>query len=155
MIIMTVEITRGRWLLTSTYWVCLPCVPPHLAPTLDFCHRDRTVTGSLKLKFSMYLLLSEDVFMAGGWGEVFNSRTSMHWATRYGLKNVRASQVAQMVNNLPAMRKTWVQALRQEDPLEKGMATHSSILAWKIPWTEEPGELQSMQSHRVGHDWSD
>ena len=77
MIIMTVEITRGRWLLTSTYWVCLPCVPPHLAPTLDFCHRDRTVTGSLKLKFSMYLLLSEDVFMGGGWGEVFNSRTSM------------------------------------------------------------------------------
>ena len=47
---------------------------------------------------------------------------------------------------------TWVRSLGQGDPLEKGMATHSSILAWKIPWTEEPGRLQSMGSHRVGHD---
>ena len=46
---------------------------------------------------------------------------------------------------------TWVQSLGQEDPLEKGMATHSSILAWRIPWTEEPGRLQSMESQRVGH----
>ena len=49
-----------------------------------------------------------------------------------------------MVKNLPAMRETWVQSLSQEDPLEKGMATHSSILAWRIPWVEEPGKLQSM-----------
>lgn len=68
MIIMTVEITQGRWLQTSTCGVCLPCVPPRLAPTLDFCRCDRTVTGSLKLKFSMYLPLSEDVFMGGGEG---------------------------------------------------------------------------------------
>ena len=52
--------------------------------------------------------------------------------------------MAQMVKNLPAMRETWVQSLSQEDPLEKGMATHSSILAWRIPWVEEPGRLQSM-----------
>ena len=51
------------------------------------------------------------------------------------------SLVAQMVKNLPAMRETWVLSLDQEDPLEKGMVTHSSILAWRIPWTEEPGRL--------------
>ena len=55
-----------------------------------------------------------------------------------------ASLVAQMVKNLPAMRETWVPSLGQEDPLEKGMATHSSILAWGIPWTEEPSGLSSM-----------
>ena len=54
--------------------------------------------------------------------------------------------VAQMVKNLPAMQKTWVQSLGQEDPLEKGMATHSSILAWRILWTQDPGGLQSMGS---------
>ena len=54
--------------------------------------------------------------------------------------------MAQMVKNLPAMLETWVRSLGQEDPLEKEMATHSSILAWKIPWTEEPGRLQSMGS---------
>ena len=57
-----------------------------------------------------------------------------------------------MVKCLPAMSETWVQSLSQEDPLEKEMATHSSTFAWKIPWTEEPGRLQSMGSQRVGHD---
>ena len=60
--------------------------------------------------------------------------------------------VAQMVKNLPAMWETWVQSMGQEDPLEKGMANHATILAWRIPWTEEPGGLQSMESQRVGHD---
>ena len=55
-----------------------------------------------------------------------------------------ASLVAQMVKNLPAMQETWVQSLGWEDPLEKGMATHSSILAWTVPWTEASGGLQSM-----------
>ena len=59
--------------------------------------------------------------------------------------------VAQMVKNPSAMQDTGVQAMGQEDPLEKGMATHSSILAWKIPWTEEPGGLQSLGVQRVGH----
>jgi len=58
-----------------------------------------------------------------------------------------------MVKHLPAMRETWVQSLCQGDPLEKEMVTHSSALAWKIPWTEEPGKLQSMGSQRVWHDW--
>ena len=64
----------------------------------------------------------------------------------------RGFLVAQMVKNLPTMQETWVCSLGQEDPLEKGMATHSSILAWRIPRTEEPGGLQSMGSQRVGHD---
>ena len=57
-----------------------------------------------------------------------------------------------MVKNLSAMQETWIQSLGQEDPLRKGMPTHSSILAWRIPWTEESGGLQSMGSRRVGHD---
>ena len=59
-----------------------------------------------------------------------------------------ASLIAQLVKNLPAMQETWVRFLGPEDPLEKEMAIHSSILAWKIPWTEEPGGLQSMGSQR-------
>ena len=58
------------------------------------------------------------------------------------------SLAAQMVKNLPAMRETWVQSLGWEDPLEEGMGTHSSILAWRIPWTKEPDGLQSMGSQR-------
>ena len=60
--------------------------------------------------------------------------------------------MAQLVNNLPAMQESWVRSLGQEDPLENKMATHSSILAWRIPWIEEPGWLQSMGSKRVEHD---
>ena len=74
-------------------------------------------------------------------------------------KNVKrslyeASLVAQTVKPLPAMQETRVQSLGWEDPLEKEMATHTSTLAWKIPWTEEPGRLQSMGSQRVRHDWA-
>ena len=66
-------------------------------------------------------------------------------------KEKRSSLVAQTVKNLPAMWETPVPSLGREDPLEKGMAIHSSILAWRIPWTEEPGGLKSMGSQRVGH----
>ena len=62
--------------------------------------------------------------------------------------------VAQMVKKLSAMQETWIRSLSQEDPLEKGMVTHSSILAWRTPWTEEPGGLQSMGLQRAGHDWA-
>ena len=65
-----------------------------------------------------------------------------------------ASLVVQAVKNPPAMQKAWVRFLGWKDPLEKGTATHSSILAWRIPWTEEPGGLQSMGSQRVGHNWA-
>ena len=60
--------------------------------------------------------------------------------------------VAQTVKNLPAVRENWVPSMGQEDPLEKGMAMHPGILAWTIPWIEEPGGLQSMGLQRVGHD---
>ena len=63
--------------------------------------------------------------------------------------------VAQMVKNLSAMQETQVRLLGHEDPLEEGLATHSSVLAWRIPWTEEPGGLQSTGSPRVGDDLSD
>ena len=63
-----------------------------------------------------------------------------------------ASLVAQMVKCLPAMQETWVHSLGGEDPLEKGMATHSRVLTWRIPWTEEPGGLRSMESQRVERD---
>ena len=75
-----------------------------------------------------------------GFGRIYESR--------------RASLVTQMVKRLPAMQETWVRFLGQKDPLEKEMAIHSSTLAWKIPWTEEPDRLQCMGSQRVGHDWA-
>ena len=73
--------------------------------------------------------------------------------TFFGIAFLWVSLMAQMVKLLPAMQETWVPSLGQEDPLEKEMATYSSTLAWKIPWTEKPGRLQSMESQRVGHDW--
>ena len=76
--------------------------------------------------------------------------TELITVCEYYYQNCWASLVAQTVKNLCAMQETWVQSLGWEDPLEKGMVTHSSILAWKIPWTEEPGRLQSMGSERVG-----
>ena len=60
--------------------------------------------------------------------------------------------VAQLIKNLPVMKEIWILSLSQEDPLEKGMVTHSSILAWRIPWIEESCGLHSMESQRAGHD---
>ena len=79
-----------------------------------------------------------------------------HWDTWAWLKlfETEVYMVAQTVKNLPAMHKAWVWSLGWEDPLEEGMATHTSFLAWRIPWTEEPGR-SSIGLHRVGHDWSD
>ena len=65
-----------------------------------------------------------------------------------------ATSTVQMLKCLPTMQETWVRSLGQEDPLEKEKTTHSSTLAWKIPWSEEPGGLQSMGSQRFGHDWA-
>ena len=99
-------------------------------------------------------------------GESGNSATLYFWGALKSLQMVtavmklkdgysldsRASLVAQRLKCLPEMRETWVRSLGQEDPLEKEMTTHSSNLAWRIPWTEEPGGLQSMGSQRVSHD---
>ena len=70
-------------------------------------------------------------------------------------KNVCMYVVAQMVQNLPALQETWVWSLAWEDPLEEGKETHSSIHAWRIPWTEEPSRLQAIGLHGVKHDWTD
>ena len=75
-----------------------------------------------------------------------------HTHTHTHTHSHRAFLVAQTVKNLPAMQEPQVQSLGQKYPLEKGMASHSSILAWRIPWTEEPGRLQSMGLQRVTHD---
>ena len=93
-----------------------------------------------------------------------NSDEKLHWLSRTNLQIADlgtsipgwASLVAHPVKNSPAVQETqemWVQSLGQEDPLEEEMATHSSILAWKIPWTEEPGGIQSNGSQRVGCNW--
>ena len=73
---------------------------------------------------------------------------------RLQVATVQDSRVAQTIKRLTTMQETWVRSLGQEDPLEKGIATHSSTLAWKIPWTEEADGLQSMGSQRVGQDWA-
>ena len=80
-----------------------------------------------------------------------HGRPAHYFETKFGLD--WASLMAQMVKNLPAMQETWVWTLGWEDSLEKGMATHTSILAWRIPWTEEPGRLQPMGSQTDRHDW--
>jgi len=80
------------------------------------------------------------------WQDFFNDWIIFHYICK-------ASLVAQTVKNLPAMQEIQVQPLGPEEPLEEGMASHSSILAWRIPWAEEPGGLQSLGSQRVEHDW--
>ena len=94
----------------------------------------------------------ESTLNVGEPGSIPGSGSSPGEGIGYPLQYSWASLVAQTVKNLPAMWETWVQSLGWEDPLEEGMATHSSILPWRIPWTEEPGGLQSMGSQRVGHD---
>ena len=102
---------------------------------------------------------SASSMVAGGWSTSdlkggLGGTASMIRVVIYGLSIVwsRASPMAQMVKNLPAVQETWVRSLGQEDPLEKGMASHSSILGWRIPWAEEPGGVQSVGLQRVGHD---
>ena len=89
------------------------------------------------------------------WGlKELDTTEGLHFHFLSSVTCSQASLMAQAVKSSFAMRETWVQSLGQEDPLEKGMATHSSILAWRIPWAEEPGGLQSLGSQRVRHDWA-
>ena len=93
----------------------------------------------------------------GAWwlpSRVAQSRTRLKRLSNSSSSSSSIYWVFLMVKNLPAMHKIQVWSLSQEDPLEKGMATHSPILAWRIPWTEEPGELPSGELKRVGHDWA-
>ena len=94
----------------------------------------------------------ESACNAGNSGSIPGSGRSPGEGTGYPLHCSQASLVGQAVENQPAMWETWVRSLGWKDPLEKGTATHSSVLAWRIPWTEEPGGLQSLGQQRVGHD---
>ena len=94
----------------------------------------------------------ESTYNAGDPGSIPGSGRSTGAGIGYPFQYSWASLVAQLVKNLPAMRETRFQSLDWENPLEKGMASHSRILAWRIPWMEEPGRLQSMVSQRVRHD---
>ena len=94
----------------------------------------------------------ESTCNAGDPGSIPASGRSTGEGIGYAFHYSLASLVAQLVKNLPGMQETWAQSLGWEDPLEKGKATHSSTLAWKIPWMEEPCRLHSMGSLRVGHD---
>ena len=91
----------------------------------------------------------ESTFNAGDPGSIPGSGRSAGEGISYAIQYLGASLVAQLVKNLSAMCETWVPSLGWEDPLEKGKATHSWILDWKIPWMEEPGRLQSMGSQRI------
>ena len=95
--------------------------------------------------------LLQGIFPTQGWN-LRLLRLLHRQAESLPLAPLGAALVAQLGKNLPAVRETWVRSLGWEDPLEKGIATHSSILAWRIPWTEKSGRLQSMRSQRVGHD---
>ena len=87
--------------------------------------------------------------------DLLDYQTAAIWnMSSYGWQPYGASLVVQSVKDLPALQEAWVWSLGWEDLLEKEMATHSSILAWKISWTEEPGGLQSMGSQKVEHDWA-
>ena len=95
-------------------------------------------------------------FLVSRWGQLFWCELYFRSleSIRLQLDSSRASLVAQRVKNPPATWETWVWSLGWEDPLEEGMATHSSFLAWKIPWTEKSGRLPFTGSQRVRHDWS-
>ena len=86
------------------------------------------------------------------WGRTESDKTDATYSSSSSIPFDKTSLVAQRVKNLPAMQETWIRFLGWEDTLEKEMATHSNILAWRIPWTEEPGGLKSVGSQRVRHD---
>ena len=104
------------------------------------------------LGFPDSLAGKESACNEGDPGSIPGSGRSPGEGIGYLLQYSWASLMAQLVKNLPAMQETWVHSLGREDPLEKEMETHSRTLAWKIPWTEETGRLQSMGSQRVEHD---
>ena len=118
---------------------------------MEYIYTERLFVVDVKLKSDW----ASFIFICQIWQ--FNLKSSVNLSKSLLLfesqfPNIGASLVVQMVKNPPAIWETWVQSLSQEDLLEKGMATHSSILAWKIPWTEEPGGLQSTGLKRVRHD---
>ena len=124
-------------------------------PWIAACQASLSITNSWS---SLKLTSIESVMPSSNAGDpssIPGSGRSSGEGIGYPLQYSWASLVAQIVKNLPAMQGTWVRSLGWADLLEEGMATHSSVLAWRIPGTGEPGGLPSLGSHRVGHDWSD
>ena len=118
----------------------------------QFIHNYILCLSSLRKGFPGSSAGKESSCNAGNPGSIPGSGRSAGEGIGYPLYYYSASLVAQTVKNLPAMQETWVQFLGFEDPLEEDMATHSSILAWRIPWTEEPGWLQLIELQKVRHD---
>ena len=125
-----------------------------------------SVEGSILVTWISSMIWAEMLKNKQDWGREDGERHTAffhdaprRWHTQSTLQIIKlhliqgASLVAQLVKNLPAVWETWVQSPGREDPLEKERATHSSIAAWRIPWTEKSGRLQSMGSQRVGQDW--
>ena len=103
--------------------------------------------------YSQHIELNKCLLNFKAWDNEKQKEKTPHNITNTNSQGFGPSLAAQMVKNLPAVKETWVWSLGWEDPLEEGMATHSSTLAWRIPWTEEPGGLQSTGSQRVRHNW--
>ena len=148
----------------STVWVILKLfLKKYLFIWL--CWVSVAACGIFHLSYAMQTL-SCGKWDLGPWSGIkprppaLGGRSLSHWTTRKSLYGHLKGNMQKcgfpgglVVKNLPAIQEMQVRTLGQEDPLEKEMATHSSILAWKIPWTEEPRELWSIGSHRVRHDW--
>ena len=153
------------------------CSVAHLCPTLcdpmDCSLPGSSIHGNFQARILEWIAISSSRASSGprDWtliscvfciaGRLLNTEPSESGQSqglrfKFGFKlSAYLNLMAQMVKNLPAMWETWVQSLVWEDPLEEGMATHSSILAWRIPWTEESGGRQSMESRRIWRNWSD
>ena len=141
------------FLMAQWYRICLQCRWPRFDPRVrKIPWRRQWLTTPVFLSGELHGQRS--LVGYSPWGH----RVRHDWATNiFTFKTIyleRTSLVAQTVKCLPTMWETWVQSLGWEDPLEKAMETHSSTLAWKIPWMEEPGKLQSVGSQRVRYDWA-
>ena len=124
------------------------------APFLPYCQHSRNTVIYSFSGFPHSSLGKESACNAGDLGSILGSGRSPGEEIGYPIQYSWPSLVAHTVKNPPTMRETWVWSLGWDEPLEEGMATHSSILAWRIPWTEEPGGIQSMGSQRVRHNWA-
>ena len=144
------------------YWSGLPCPSPGTIPNAEIELRSAlqadSIPAELPGKSILYLMVSKftEIWDMHDIVLLFPHTFKLIVLPKgfpYQSVNTRASLVAMMVENLLAKRETWICSLGWADPLKKGMATHFSILAWRIPWTEEPVGLQCMGLQRVGHNW--
>ena len=132
---------------TKSHQSCLTLCDP-----MDFSSSDSSVHGIFQARILEWFDMPSS--KGSSWPRDWTQVSCLPYWQAGSLPRVppgRASLVAQMVKNLPTMRETWVRLLGWEDPLEESMATHSDVLAWESPWTED---LQSMGSQRVGHNWT-